>query len=531
MPGIIQAVETVAQATEARSERQPAPTAKTGAGGSRRRRNPLRKLVLFLISVIVLLVAVVLARTARFRPTETAVVPAPVVAVPGGAAERLAGSIRIRTVSHEDPAAFDAEAFQAIHAYLRTQFPRVHSQLRRETVAAHSLLYTWQGSDPSLKPILLLGHLDVVPVEPGTEGSWEEEPFGGRIADGFVWGRGAIDNKSAVVGMLEAVEMLLAEGFRPARTVYLAYGHDEEVGGTRGARAIAALLKSRGVELEMVLDEGGVIGDGVLPGVSAPTALVGIAEKGFVSVELVARAAGGHSSLPPRESAIGILGAAVARLEENQMPARLEGPTRQLFERVGPHFPFARRAAFANLWATRPLVVGTLEASPTTNAMVRTTTAATIFQAGTKENVLASRARAVVNFRILPGDSVAGVLAHVRRAVDDPRVEARIAPGFTAEPSAVSSTASESFRALERTIRSVAPDATVAPYLVVVVTDARYYQELSRNVFRFLPVRLASGDLGRMHGANERLAVRDYEQAIRIYRQLIVNTTGSGAAR
>ncbi|HEU5260007.1 MAG TPA: M20/M25/M40 family metallo-hydrolase [Gemmatimonadales bacterium] len=182
----------------------------------------------------------------------------------------------------------------------------VHSQPERETVRTHSLLYTWRGSDPSLKPILLTGDLDVVPVEPGTEAKWQEEPFGGRIADGFIWGRGAIDNKSAIVGTLEAVEMLLGEGFRPVRTVYLAYGHDDEVGGMGGAREIAALLKSRGVGLEMVLDEGGVIGEGILPGISAPVALVGIAEKGFVSIELSARTAGRHSSLPPPQSTIGI---------------------------------------------------------------------------------------------------------------------------------------------------------------------------------------------------------------------------------
>ena len=402
----------------------------------------------------------------------------------------------------------------------------MHAQLRRETVGTHSLLYTWQGSDSSLNPILLIGHLDVVPVEPGTEEKWQQDPFGGRIVDGFIWGRGAIDNKSAVVGTLEAVEMLLVEGFRPVRTVYLAYGHDEEVGGAAGAREIAALLKARGVELEMVLDEGGVIGDGILPGISEPVALVGIAEKGFVTIELSARVAGGHSSLPPRQSAVGILSAAVARLENTQMAARLEGPTRQLFDRIGPRFPTMQRAVFANLWLTAPLVLRTLEESPTTNAMVRTTTAPTIFQAGTKDNVLPSHARAVINFRILPGDTVASVVEHVKRAVDDSRVEVKTVGRFSAEPSAVSSTDSESFRTLERTIRSVVPDAIVAPYLVVVVTDARYYSGLTRNVFRFLPLRLTSRDLERMHGIDERIGIREYEAAIRTYRQLVIEAAG-----
>ena len=205
------------------------------------------------------------------------------------------------------------------------------------------------------------------------------------------------------------------------------------------------------------------------------------------------------------------------------MPARFEGPTEQLFERVGPRFPFAQRVVFANLWATRPLVTRKLEEAPTANAMVRTTTAVTMFQAGTKENVLASHARAVVNFRILPGDSIASVIEHLRRVIDDRRVEVRPAGAFSAEPSSVSSTDSESFRTLERTIRSVAPEVLVAPYLVVVVTDARYYRDLSSNVFRFMPVRLTSVDLARMHCTNERVAVRDYERAIRLYRQLILN--------
>jgi carboxypeptidase PM20D1 len=473
------------------------------------------------------LAALAVALLACWQADETAhpVTRAPDVAIASGAAERLAGAVRIPTISHADSAAFDAGAFSALHEYLKQQFPRVHAELQRDTVATHSLLYTWRGSDPSLKPILLMAHQDVVPVEPGTEAQWEQPPFAGTIADGFVWGRGAIDNKSAVVGILEAVEMLLAEGYRPQRTVLLAFGHDEEIGGIRGARAIADVLAQRATQIELVLDEGGVVGDGVMPGLPAPTALVGVAEKGFVSLELIARAEGGHSSLPPRQSAIGILSAAIARVEENQMPARIHGATQQLFEAIAPHAPGAQRAIFSNLWLTRPLVVRKLQANPTTNAMVRTTTAVTIFQGGTKENVLPRQARAIINFRILPGDSIADVVAHVRRVVDDPRVEVGIAPGFSAEPSAISRTDSKSYRTVARTVRSLAPDMIVAPYLVVVVTDARYFAGLTETVLRFLPVRLQPADLARMHGLNERLAIRDYEWAIRFYRQLIINAT------
>jgi carboxypeptidase PM20D1 len=485
------------------------------------------RFIVTLGTFVAVVAAIIVGQTALYRAAQAPVAAAPHVAIPEGSDERLAGSLRIRTISSEDPAAFNADAFRALHAYLKATFPRVHAQLRRETVGAHSLLYTWQGSDPSLAPIMLAGHMDVVPVEPGTEDKWQQDPFAGRIVDGFIWGRGAIDNKSAIVGTLEAVDMLLREGFRPARTVYLAYGHDEEVGGTEGARQIAAVLKSRGVELEMVLDEGGVIADGILPGISGPVALVGVAEKGFVTIELSTRVGGGHSSLPPTQTAVGIVSAAVARLEDQQMPARLDEPTRQMFDRIGPRLGPVQRAVFANLWLTSPLVLRTLEKSRTTNAMVRTTTAPTIFQAGTKDNVLPSYARTVINFRILPGDTVAGVLEHVRRVVDDSRVEVKVAGRFSAEPSAVSTIHSDSFRTIERTIRSVAPDAIVAPYLVVVVTDARYYSSMSRNVFRFLPLRLTSRDLERMHGSDERIGIREYEAAIRTYRQLVVDAAGS----
>jgi carboxypeptidase PM20D1 len=487
----------------------------------------LRTALILIAGAAGLVIALATVRTARLGSAQASGEPVPDLAIREGAADRLGGAIRIPTISHEDPARFDAEAFPALHAYLQKSFPQVHSRLERETVATHSLLYTWKGSNSSLKPILLMGHLDVVPVEPGTESQWQEEPFSGRMTDGFIWGRGAIDNKSAVLGTLEAMEMLLLEGFRPARTVYLAYGHDEEVGGTRGARGIAALLKDRGVELEMVLDEGGVIGDGILPGISYPVALVGIAEKGFASIELSTRSEGGHSSLPPPQSTVGILSAAIARLEGNPMAARFEGATEQLFDTVGPSFPLAQRAALANLWLTRSLVMRALGGSPATNAMIRTTAAATIFQAGSKDNVLPSVARAVVNFRILPGDSVDGVIAHVRRVIDDTRVDVRVVGRFSAEPSAVSSTDSDSYRTIQRAIRRVTPDAIVAPYLVVVVTDARYYASLTQNIFRFLPLRLSSDDVQRMHGTDERLAVRNYQNAIRTYRQMISTLAAS----
>lgn len=484
----------------------------------------MKKILLVLLLGLVALASVVSVRAARYGLPREAVKPAPVVAVDAGAAARLAGAIRIPTVSRGEGAAPDSAAFAALHEHLRAQFPRVHAALAREAVAGHSLLYTWTGSEPSLPPLLLVAHMDVVPVEPGTEAAWTHPPFAGAVGGGHVWGRGALDDKASVVGILEAVEMLLGEGFRPRRTVLLAFGHDEEVGG-RGAQAIAALLKARGVRPEMVLDEGGAVTVGLVPGVRPDVALVGIAEKGYVSVELTAGARGGHSSMPPARGAIGRVARAVARLEEEPMPARLDGVGTALFPHVGQDLPFGQRAAFANLWLTRPLVARVLAGAPSTNAAIRTTAAPTIFQAGTKDNVLPAQARAVVNFRILPGDSVAGVLAHVRRVVDDPQVRVRAAAELVSPPSPVSPIDGEPFRMLSRAVRQARPGTVVAPYLVVGATDARHYAALSPHVFRFLPVRMTGEDLDRMHGTDERISVRDYEDAVRFYRLLVVGVT------
>jgi carboxypeptidase PM20D1 len=475
-------------------------------------------------------ISVISARTALYGAATEGRAPRTSVAVSGTAAERLAGAVRIATIAKATAAAPEGARFPALHAHLEASFPRVHARLRREFVNRHSLLYTWPGTDSSLKPVLLMGHLDVVPVEPGTARQWQYGPFSGAIADGFVWGRGAIDNKSAVVGTLEAVEMLLASGFQPTRTIYLAYGHDEESGGADGAHAIAVLLQGRGVELEMVLDEGGVITEGVLAGIATAVALIGVAEKGFATIELKVGGAGGHSSMPPPQSAIGILSAAITRLEANQMPARLEGTAQQMFETLAPASPLLQRALFANLWLTRPLVERTLAGTASTNAMIRTTTAATVFQAGDKDNVLPTSARASINFRILPGDTVNDVLNHVKRVVNDERVEVSIGGTFRSEPSRISSATSTSFRALEAAIRTVSPETHVAPYLVVVVTDARHFAGLSQNIFRFLPLRLTARDLDRMHGIDERIGIDEYENAIRVYYEILTSMAGNASA-
>jgi carboxypeptidase PM20D1 len=440
------------------------------------------------------------------------------------AAERLAGAVTYQTISHQDPTILDTAAFLGLHRYLEQTYPQVHGQLLRETVADLSLLYTWPGRDGSEDPVVLMGHLDVVPVDSATVTDWTHPPYDGAIADGYVWGRGSMDDKSSVLAALEAVELLLNDGYQPARTVYLAFGHDEEIGGRAGAQSIANLLESRGIDdYALVLDEGGAIVDGMMPGIDGLAAIVGVAEKGFVSVELVVQGEGGHSSMPPPQTNIGILAEAIAELEENQFPARLDGAALDLFEYIGPEMPFVQRMMFANLWLFRPLVVGGLKRSAQTAAMVRTTTAATIFHAGVKDNVLPMSASAVVNFRILPGETVETVTERVRQVIDDERVQVAVDVGQ--DPSAVSNADSPSFRLLENTLRQVMPGESivVAPYLVMGGTDSKYYAPRSSNVFRFLPLVVTEQDLGRVHGTDERVSVTHYATAIKYVYQLIRN--------
>jgi carboxypeptidase PM20D1 len=366
--------------------------------------------------------------------------------------------------------------------------------------------------------------MDVVPVEPKTESGWVHPPFSGDVADGFIWGRGTLDDKSSVMAVLEAVELRLKQGFQPRQTVFLAFGHDEEIGGHAGAGRIAAALKSRSIHLEYALDEGLAVTRAIVPGLEAPAALVGIAEKGFASVELSAEVTGGHSSMPPPSTAVGIVAAAVHSLEEHPMPASLNGPAALLFDRLGPEMPLVAKLAIANRWLFGGILIGKLTSGEATNALVRTTAAATIIEGGVKDNVLPARARAVVNFRIKPGDSIDRVLAHVTRTIADPRVSIKLLdPTAARSASPVSSTKSESFITIERTIRQVLPGTLVAPSLVLAATDARNYEEIADDVYRFLPYELGPDDTSRIHGANERIAVESYRNCVRFYAQLLSN--------
>jgi carboxypeptidase PM20D1 len=486
----------------------------------------IRKILLLVVATIVLLAGVLIYNVVGHSSRQVqvgAVAKTPVDEA--AAAARLAEAIRFQTISSAANPDQAADALRGLQAHIAASFPSFHAAAKRETVSDYSLLYTWQGTDPTAKPIALLAHQDVVPVAPGTANDWQQPPFQGVVADGFIWGRGSWDDKGNLYAILEAAEQMAQQGFRPKRTIYFAFGHDEEVSGQRGAAAIASLLASRGVRLDFVLDEGLLITDGILKGLDRPLALIGVAEKGYATLLLTAHGTPGHSSLPPRDTAIALMSRALVRLDGNRPPLRINATVAEMLDTVAPEMDPFNRIVLSNLWLFRPLLLHEFEKSGSTESSVRTTAAMTIFKAGDQDNVLPGIAEATVNFRLLPGDTQASIADHVRRSIADDRISVVPASGNT-DPPPVTASDTPSYGVLNRTIREIFPDALVAPGLMIATTDSRHYTGVADNIFRFSPVRATAEDLKRFHGTNERLGVAGYADMIRFYRRLIENTAG-----
>ena len=484
----------------------------------------IKRILLILLAVLLLLVAAVAANTWRQGSRQLQVPAAPPLALDTHAvAEKLAGAVRFQTISSLTDPEQNAQEFRRLHAYLQQRFPRLHATLKREEVGGLSLLYTWTGSDPAARPIAFMAHQDVVPIEPGTEGKWQAPPFAGIVRDGYVWGRGTWDDKGNLIAQMQAIEMLLEAGFQPRQTVYLIAGADEEVSGLRGARQIAALLAQRKVKLDFIVDEGLFIANGLMPGLAKPTALVGIAEKGYVSVVLKASGRPGHASAPPPpgQTAIAKMSVALQRLDQQQLPAAMQGVAREMFETLAPEMGGLQRVALSNLWLFGPLVKNQLEKAGPTNAMLRTTTALTIVNAGNKDNVIPAQAQAVVNFRILPGETRASVMQHVRDVVGE-GFDLSELPGAV-DPTGVSPTSAPSWHVLQRTLRSLYPDVVVTPALYVAGSDSHHFTGLTDSIYRFSPVRVGPEDLPRLHGTNERISVANLGELVGFYHQLLRN--------
>ncbi len=482
----------------------------------------MKKFGIGVLIALLLFVAYLLIKTFTFTSNQIEVQTVKGINIEDDAIGRFQEALRIKTISFENDENFDPKPFEDFNQFLKVNYPLVDSLLNHQNFSRFSHLYKWEGSDKSLKPIILIGHIDVVPI--ASPDKWSVDPFSGEIKDGKIWGRGTIDDKFSVVGILEAVEILLGEGFQPKRTIYLSFGHDEEIGGDEGAVLIAEHLKQQGIEAEYVLDEGYAITQKLIPGIETDVAMIGIGEKGSTTIEFTVDMEGGHSSQPARESAIDVLASAIAKLKETPLPPTISEAMHGFMDQLGPEMGFVNRMAFANRNIFKGMIISTYEsASNAGNALVRTTTAPTIFEAGIKENVIPTFARAVVNFRIIPGQTAEDVMAHARETINDERVQASFY-GFNSNPSPVSPMDSKGYQVINKTIKEIFSETLTAPNLVIAATDSRHFGEVSKNIYRFVPYHINEENISTFHGVDEHISIEDYKNAIRFYRQLILNS-------
>lgn len=433
------------------------------------------------------------------------------------AAKRLAEAVRFPTVSHFSMEEMDLDVFSSFLSFLETSYPLLHQKLERTLINGYSPVYRWPGKDNSRQPVLFLAHYDVVPA---LEDGWTHEgPFSGVIADGKVWGRGSIDDKSSVIGWMETFESLLAEGYEPPRDLWLALGFDEEVNGRHGAQKIVPWFVEKGIHFEFVLDEGGAVSDGSMIGIREPVAVIGLAEKASASFEFVFTGEEGHSSTPPAHTSLGYMAEFIYKVERNPMPARLTETVEQMLQSIAPYMPGIQSRILARPRLFFPLIRPTLMKNKQTAGLLRSTVAFTVSRSGSAPNVLPKEAVCTANLRVLQGETTADVLAHLQKVTG---MDYEVRPIAVEEPSRAASRESAAYGHLTGVIGRIFPDAVIIPYLMAGGTDSRYYEELADNVYRFQPLRLKEEELALMHGTDEHLVIDKLADMLAFYRELLV---------
>lgn len=475
----------------------------------------MKKFITIVLALVIILVGILVFNTVSFRSKQLDIAAESSPPLSQATLQHFVQAIRYKTISFGDTIPPDSTEFFGFHRFLEKAYPQIHEKLELEKLVDYSLLYKWPGKNSDTSPIVLMAHMDVVPLEPGTESLWSVDPFEGIIKNDTIWGRGTTDDKMNLIAIMEAIEKLLVEGFQPERTIYLAFGHDEEIGG-KGATAIAKLLESRNVKADLVLDEGGIITLDKIPGITQPVALIGTSEKGYLSIELSVEENGGHSSMPSPETAIDILTRSIVKLRDNPFEADFSQSTHDFINYIGPEQPFFQKMVFANQWLFKSVIVGIYEQSAGGNAMVRTTTAPTIIQAGIKDNVIPTLANATINFRLLPGDTQESVITKVASVINDTRVKISKL-SFGNDPSAVTSVDGVGFKWVQTAARKSFDQTIVAPFLMIGATDSRHFGKISEQIIKFSPM---SDPIG-FHGINERISVKGYQDGIWFFEQLI----------
>ncbi|MBR3815899.1 MAG: M20/M25/M40 family metallo-hydrolase [Clostridia bacterium] len=437
--------------------------------------------------------------------------------------ENLSKAIQFKTISNRVTEKVDWNEFERFHKFLEDAYPLIHSRLEKEVIPPANLLYRWKGTKPELKPIALLAHQDVVPVTSGTEKDWVHGAFEGVDDGEYIWGRGTIDMKNHLIAVMESVEALLADGFEPERDVYLLFGDNEEVvaNDVNGAHDLMMTLKSRGIELDSVIDEGGAIIPVNVPGVLNNKYLIGIgiAEKGYSDIEIVVNGKGGHSSQPPKHNALGELARAIQALEDHQFKSSFNQLMKDLMDAIGRECTYPVRLITCNIPLLRPLILQLAKQIPFGACFVRTTTAVTMAQGSPAANVLPQRASATVNFRAMPGTTKQDLVDHIRKVCKNDNLEINVLN--SKEASKFSSTDSRTFKIIGDICKNLEPNSIIAPYLVMGGTDAYNYEPICENIYRYAPFRVSIELLRGAHGTNEKIPVACLEDALKFFKNYI----------
>jgi len=487
----------------------------------------MKKILKAFLICLFLLSIVLLVNTLLFSSRQISVAAVPLVTVDDNAINRLSKAVQIPTISWTKEK-IDTVAVEQFIDYVIKTFPLVHQQLDRTSVNDYSMIYKWRGKDKTKDPILLLAHHDVVPIEDQSYKMWKEDPFSGIIKNGFLWGRGTVDDKMSVIGLLEAAEMLIKSGFEPERTIYFGFGHDEEVTGLHGAKKIAQLLEEQGLRFDFILDEGGISLSGIIPGESQKVvSMIAIAEKGILNLDLTVKLEeGGHAAMPPRDTPISILSNAILKLSDNPLPSRMNGQVNNLtYDFMGPEMNKLLKMVFANRWLFSGAMEWGISKDPKANASIRTTLAPTIIGGGVKDNVLPTIATAKFNCRIIPEDNIDYVMKYVNKVIADERVVVTISKDFQSfNPSPISPIDSDGFNLIQTTIHEIIPGTVIVPTVSIGATDSRYYSKLSDNIYRYSPIVLNIEELKMVHGINERISVENYNRLVAFYYRLMENS-------
>ena len=473
--------------------------------------------VYILLALIAAFLAVVLVRAAAFKPK--ADVTAPPVSADAVDAQKaiddLAAMVRVRTVSGYDDDKVDWGEFARFRALLRERFPHVFAACTYEELGKSGVLLKLPGESAD-KPAVFMAHYDVVPVN---DDQWDKPAFDGIIEDGVLWGRGTLDTKGTLCGVMEAAETLLRDGFTPKNDMYFAFSGDEEIAGSTQPTIVQA-FKARGVVPAIVVDEGGAVVDNVFPGVAQSCALIGLAEKGMMDVQFTLEGAGGHASAPPPHTGVGRLAKAVTEVENKPFSRKLTKPVAEMFDTLGRRSTVLYRVIFANLWCFLPVLDGICKKSGgELNAMMRTTAAFTQMEGSKASNVLPPKASVVANFRIITGETMESVLTDLRARISDKAITMQALRGM--DPCKSSETKGYGWEHLTAAVKQTWPEALVSPYLMVACSDSRHYCAISDNVYRFSAMYLTKEERGLIHGNNERIPTEKIVRTAQFYYRLL----------